>query len=182
MSIEKLKDTLQNLGLVDMAQKRGCTPDEIRALETKYAVQLPASYRSFLEEFGHGGADIFDRKEIDFDYDKVLEITEFVFSFRKKVEERIADICEREGRSSHSDEKFSALPENVLFIANRYGAQFFYIIAVGGEDCPVYYYSFDTEEGMDIQKKSHDSVWEWLAVNARETKAMRDRTHFAAAG
>jgi hypothetical protein len=162
MSVDNLELLLEKLNLLDETQRRGCTEEDILKLEKKYGFRLPYSYKSFLLAFGFGGSGVFDLNEIDYTYDKVLEMTEYMINQRNQIIEK-----EKESGIVDVSEPF---PQNICFIANRYGEQLNYIIADGGEDSEVYYFDFED----DVFEKKYDSIWEWLEVNAKERKSMLD--------
>jgi len=175
MSMVELVTELRRYGLLDPSRKRGCTAQEIRALELKYDVRLPDAYRAFLAEFGRGGAEVLDFKELDFLYPHVMDITAYVHDYRTRIEERLAALCAREGAEPGPGDRLSALPEHSLFIANRSGVTFLFIVAVGGADCPVHYYSTDTDDGMDELQEAFPSVRDWLLSSVRGTGELRRR-------
>jgi SMI1 / KNR4 family (SUKH-1) len=146
-SIETYIQEMTETGVIDPSEIEGCTDKEIYALEKKYNLALPASYKSFLLYLGKSASTLVDRKEYSIDYAAVLRMTEY--------ERRIIQECKEEDPS----EDILDLPENALLILGRSdGSQFYYILAEGGEDSEVYYYNSDTE----IIKKEYDSFWKVL--------------------
>src|SRR5262249_49640208 len=57
---------------------KGCTLAEIDALERRYRIVLPASYRRYLELMGHGSGRLFASDHVAVSYSYVLELTEDV--------------------------------------------------------------------------------------------------------
>lgn len=120
----------------------GCTQPEIAALESKYQVQLPSSYRRYLELIGHRSGRLFTSDHAAAFYPYVLNLTA----------ELLTDLPELEAPSTF------ALPQGALLINGRLGDQFEFIICNGAVESGVYY--FNTWDWNII--KSHDSVIDWL--------------------
>lgn len=128
----------------------GCTPEEVSVLEKKYSVSLPESYKSYLLRLGKN-SNLVDNSEYNIDYESVLVMTEQELQCIKEVEQEILD----EGL----DEEVLHLPSNAVIILKRFdGSQFYFIMAEGGNDSPVYYYNTD----LNTIEKERDSFWEIL--------------------
>jgi hypothetical protein len=132
---------------IDSSELVGCTSEEVQALERKYNIILPDSYKSFLLKMGKVN-HLVDINEYSIDYDSVLRMTE------REIE--VIDEVKREIEEEGLDETVTELPKNALLILGRCdGSQFYLIISEGGDDSPVYYYNSDD----DVIKKEHDSFW-----------------------
>lgn len=116
----------------------GCSIEEIAALESRYGIRLPQSYKDVLGAIGKRAEGLFDREEFDVYQDQLLRLTE------KAIE-------------LASDEGFE-LPANTFFIRGRYGEQFEFIICDGGEDAPVHYWSSGDESAAEV----FPSIRAWL--------------------
>jgi hypothetical protein len=134
----------------DCSNLLGCTVEEITILEAKYHVSLPASYRSFLLRLGKNN-NLVDKSEYSIDYDSVLTMTEKELLSIKEVQEEIL--------AEGLDEEVLELPVHALLFLKRCDeSQFYFILAEGGEDSPVYYYNTD----LNVIEKERDSFWEIL--------------------
>lgn len=122
-SIETYIQEMTQLGVINPSEIEGCSIEEIHALEKKYNLALPNSYKSFLLYLGKRAGKLVDRNEYSIDYDAVLRMTEY--------EKRIIQECKEEDPS----EDILDLPDKALLILGRSdGSQFYYILAEGGED------------------------------------------------
>jgi SMI1-KNR4 cell-wall len=132
----------------DCSNLVGCTMEEICALEHKYNILLPDSYKFFLLSMGKIN-NLVDVNEYSIDYQSVLEMTEDEKNFIDEVKQDILN----EGLN----EEVIELPQNSLLILKRCdGSQFYFLIAEGGEDSPVFYYNSDNS----LIQKAHDSFWD----------------------
>lgn len=115
----------------------GCSDDEIAALESRYDVRLPVSYKAVLRAIGRRADGFLDREEFDFYQDQLLTLTE---------------------RALHAgDDDALRLPYNIFFIRGRYLEQFEYILCDGGDDAAVHYWDTD-----DPPKQVFPSIRAWL--------------------
>lgn len=116
----------------------GCSAGEIAALESRYGLRLPQSYKDVLGAIGQRADGFLDREEFDFYQDQLLSLTE-----------KAIDLA--------SDEGFE-LPANTFFIRGRYLEQLEFITCEGGEDAPVHYWS----SGDDASAEVFPSIRAWL--------------------
>jgi hypothetical protein len=120
----------------------GCTQAEIAALESNYQVQLPRSYRRYLELMGHQSGRLFTSDHAAAFYPYLLNLTS----------ELLSGLSDLEAPSSF------ALPHGALLINGRLGDQFEFIICDGTVEPGVSY--FNTWDWNIV--KSHDTVIGWL--------------------
>lgn len=122
-------------GVAQPEELRGCSEDEIAALEHKYGVRLPAVYREYLAVMGHASGRLFTHDHMAVHYRHVLDLTE--------------------ARRSAEGVMLSA---DSLIISDRLGEQFEFIRCAGGIDTPVWYFNLWDREVL----QSHASVMDWL--------------------
>ena len=123
-SIDRLVERLNETGVASRDQLRGCSADEIAALEAKYCIVLPDTYRRFLELMGHSAGQLFAHDRVEAGYARVLEMTE-------------------EQRRWHHDEPEEQpirLPDDALIVLGRFDEQFSFIRCRGTADSAIYYY------------------------------------------
>ena len=124
----------------------GCSKDEISAIEAKFGLKLPASYRAFLERMGKCAGWLLEGS--DFYYPDLLEC-------RKAAEDLLKD-----------DPAFELKETDFVFLQHQ-GYQFLFFNAAGSEDPPV----FRFVEGEKQALKVADNFSSWLATTvAQESK------------
>lgn len=116
----------------------GCSIDEIAALEGRYGIRLPQSYKDVLGAIGRRADGFLDREEFDFFHDQLLTLTE-----------RAID---------QADDDAPSFAANTFFIRGRYLEQFEFIVCEGGEDAPVYYWNIDDDAPAQV----FPSIRAWL--------------------
>jgi len=139
---------MEHSGVASQRQLVGCTPEEIAALEARYALRLPCSYRRYLEVMGHSSGKLFTHDHLAVTYPYVLSMT---------TKERRSWVARRAKNGSGPPPAFE-FPDDALLIAGRLGEQFGFIRCSGQDDVPVWYlnnYRWETRE-------LHPSVLEWL--------------------
>ena len=129
----------------------GCSEIEIAALEVKYQIQLPHTYKKYLQIMGHRSGRLFTFDHMAVFYSYVLGMT--------------GDLRQEWLAENVPPEKFS-LPADALIISGRLGEQFEFIRCTGGEDSPIWY--FNTWE-WNI-RESQSSVITWLALWCGESE------------
>jgi hypothetical protein len=137
-------------GVATLDQVVGCTSSEIAALEAKYSLRLPQSYRRYLEVMGHRSGRLFTHDHMAVTYPYVLVMT-------RDQRQLWAKWRQEAGRHPAPPPEF-AFPDDALLIAGRLGEQFSFILCGGQDDVPVWYlnnYRWETRE-------MHGSVLEWL--------------------
>lgn len=145
MSTDPLADVLQRMAASGVAARPdlvGCTEAEIAALEHRYALRLPKTYRRYLEVMGHRSGKLFMHDHMAVFYPYVLTLTE---EWRAQL------------AGSPARYRFT-LPPDRFVIADRLSDQIQFIRCSGQEDSPVWHYSIDT----CVVKECGPSVVEWL--------------------
>jgi SMI1 / KNR4 family (SUKH-1) len=129
---------------------RGCTDAEIAALEQRYGVLLPKSYRWFLATMGHASGRLFTSDHIAASYPHVFAIT--------------ADLRARLA-GYRPDDRFDTprpvgfqLPPDAFFIASRLASQWQFIRCNDGYESPVWMF----RDGDWTVRQTHSSVTAWL--------------------
>ena len=138
-------------GVAKLDEIVGCSEEEIRALEEKYSIELPASYRWYLSEMGKQSGRLFTHDHLDVFYSDVFGMTE----------RRRSDIAD------YPEEQLIQLPQDALIIAGRLGEQFQFIRCGSSDDSPVWYFG----EWDENPTQSHSSVIYWLYTFLDEAEA-----------
>lgn len=143
-------DRLDRTGIAGRESLAGCNRVEISALESKYHITLPATYRAYLEAMGHKSGRLLTHDHYAATYSYVLEMTAQ---------------C-REDREEFSDSRLPELPKDALVIVGRLGEQFMMIRCLSPDDSPVWY--FNEYDGKI--KQCFGSVVDWLNSFADEAQ------------
>ncbi|MGE0326700.1 MAG: SMI1/KNR4 family protein [Polyangiaceae bacterium] len=134
-------------GLVKNAiatELKGCTAQEIAALERVHDCELPLAYRLFLETMGHSAGRLFSHDHMAVTYNDVL-------SHNREALESVAD--------DPAEPEFS-LPARSVVISSRLGEQFLYIVCDHPLDVPVHYVNH-----WDYRpQQCHASILDWLRI------------------
>jgi hypothetical protein len=147
---DRLLRRMERSGVAFPEQLIGCSPSEIAALEARYSLRLPYSYRRYLEVMGHKSGKLFK-------HDHMAVTYPYVFAMTADQRELWAEWRRAHGRHPPPPPGFE-FPEDALLIAGRLGEQFEFIRCSGQEDVPVRYlhnYRWQTRE-------THPSVLQWL--------------------
>jgi hypothetical protein len=123
-------------------QWRGCSKGEIAALEQRYGVHVPATYRAYLGTMGHGAGRLFTHDHLAVTLDHVLPMTD-------RVRARMA----AEG-AAHP------LPGDSLVILGRLDAYFQFIRCADTDDSSVW--ALDESGWQADGTPVHASVLDWL--------------------
>lgn len=141
---------MERNGVCAPHERVGCTPAEIAALEARYGLRLPATYRRYLETMGHDAGRLFRHDPSSRTrYRHVLEMT----------------AQERELWSDY-DPPWE-LPPDALLIWDREGDWFDFIRCDGGDDSPVWKYDVYRWE----LRESRPGVVAWLEGWCRDAEA-----------
>ncbi len=124
----------------------GCSVDEIRALETKYNITLPRTYRVFLETMGKSPGRLFHALQVHANYTDVLELTaEIPRQIKLENPDRYTELA-----------RF--LPADALIVASWDLDANLLIRCDRADDSPVWYF-----DGHNLSvTECHESVVEWL--------------------
>jgi SMI1 / KNR4 family (SUKH-1) len=117
---------LESSHIATAADLVGCSAIEITTLEAKYQIQLPHTYKKYLQIMGHQSGRLFTFDHMAVSYPYVLSMTE--------------DIRQEWASENLPPENFS-LPADALIISGRLGEQFEFIQCTGEEDSPVWYFN-----------------------------------------
>ena len=134
-----LRNRIIKLGFASSEDIKGCSQDEILALETSCGLKLPDSYKVFLSYFGHscGGRVMSD---IEYKYKSLLSLQE-------------------EWQRLQSFDCFPKIPANTFLWSTRYREQFMFFEVVDPEIDPVIFYWSDDDNNF---RKVADSIFEIL--------------------
>jgi len=166
---------VQAEGLVRSDQLRGCSADEIVALEAKYAVSLPTAYRLYLEAMGHDAGDRHSYNCLSYhclsSYSDVLDLTankrESIAVWKAGIAHEREDDAAYPAFGTLPVDTFD-LPQNALIISQGRDADylFHYIECSGGEDSPVQNIDMDSEENFVCER--YDSLFDFWRVMFKE--------------
>jgi hypothetical protein len=135
-------------GVAGADELKGCTAAQIAALERRYAVRLPATYRRFLEVMGRRSGRLFTHDWIYTDYRYVLGAT-------AEVREQLAE----------GDDGFE-LPPDAVVILGREGEQYNFIRCDRPDDSRVW--AIDLGASRVRARQFRASVFGWLRAWATE--------------
>jgi beta-galactosidase GanA len=128
---------------------RGCSPGEIAALERRYGVRLPATYRAFLQAMGHGAGKLFRHDHLAVTLNYVLDMT-------GHVRARMA-----------AQNAVDPLPGDALVILGRLDSYFQFIRCAHENDSSVW----ELNEVSWQVEPIHDSLFDWLEYWCEEAEA-----------
>ena len=157
-TFSELLSHLDATGIATPADLKGCTPQELEDLETRYKLVLPDSYRYFLTKMGHRSGRLFTHDHYSAGYEHVRHMTA----------EYLED-CDQ-----FPDEKHVELPPDSLIIVGRLSEQFLMIRCNDPEDSTVWYFN---EYDFEL-RQAYSSVLEWLCSTADEAKRAIDRGYY----
>jgi hypothetical protein len=160
----RLLRRMERSAVASPAELVGCTPAEIDALESRYSVVLPRTYRRYLEVMGRRSGRLFTHDHMAVFYPYVLAMT---------AEER-QSWAERQAEDGSGPPPTFEFPKDALLIAGRLGEQFEFIRCNGQEDASVWYlnnYRWQTRE-------SHPSVLTWLECWCEQAENVIARGYF----
>jgi hypothetical protein len=127
---------------------RGCSETEIVAIEARYKLRLPATYRHYLKVMGHRSGRLFTSDHMAVFYPYVLEMTD---DLRR---DRLAPNTD----GSPPPPVGFSLPADAFVIAGRLGAAWEFIHCSGDDNPAVWHF----DENKWTIKQSHPSVLDWL--------------------
>ena len=140
----RLLDRMTANQVASAADLVGCSDAEIAALESRYTLRLPQSYRQYLQTMGHRSGRLFTHDHLAVFYRYVVNMTE--------------DLKRDWAQGVDAPPATFSLPAGALLICGRLGAQFDYIQCVGTDDSPVW--RFNTWDWKIVE--SRPSVHAWL--------------------
>ena len=140
--IDRVVERLYETGVARPDQLQGCSAAEIAALEAKYVIALPDTYRRFLEVMGHSAGQLFAHDRVEVSYPRVLQMTEEQWRWHR----------------DEPEEQPVALPDDALIILGRFDEQFQFIRCQGTPEAAVYYY----EMGEPAAQHWSPSLVTWL--------------------
>lgn len=128
----------------------GCSQSEIAAIETKFGLKLPASYKAFLQRMGKCAGWLLEGS--DFYYPDLLEC-------RKAAEDLLRD-----------DPAFELSGSDFVFLQHQ-GYQFLFFDTAGTADPAV----FRFVEGDKQPLKVADSFSDWLATVVTQESKLNEK-------
>lgn len=166
-------DDAQTVGGLQRDRLRGCSSEEIATLESKYAVELPDTYKLYLSICGHDDGNLHPWY-LSASYSDILELTadqrETIALWKQGVAwER--ENAEEEGTTFTEPGTLPIdtfdLPPNAFLISGYDSTIYHYIECEGGVDSVVHYVSNDELE--TVGSRRYDFLFEYLrAVLAME--------------
>ena len=146
----ELLNRLESSGIASRSELRGCTDAEILAVETRYHVMLPQTYRTYLSLMGHQSGRLLTHDHYAASYNDVLTLTD---SYGEHL--RLDD-----------DEPFIELPHDAIIILGRLGEYFQVIRCSSPDDSPVWCFNVGDATLTD----AFPSVLDWLKSHATESE------------
>jgi SMI1 / KNR4 family (SUKH-1) len=126
----------------------GFSVEEVKAIESKYGISLPESYRVFLLEFGHTPKYLL--ADFDMTDEYPLEMTKFIYDHLTITEDDYVP------------------PKNVplnMFVFANYLYEYFYFFTIDNcfDDASIYVSNLVQEGGQSFEfEKVGDSIWDFL--------------------
>jgi len=114
-----------------------CREEDIAALERRFGVRLPESYKKFLRLMGRGPREFLECDHWDAFYPELLEL----------------------GQGAEYEAVCPDLPENYFVFASRLTFNLFFVADGAAEDPPVF--SFGDGHG-GVYKKIYESFWDFI--------------------
>ena len=150
--LKQLIVRLETSKIAKESDLKGCSDDEIKALEEKYHLILPKAYKEYLTHMGRTSGRLFTHDHLAVFYKHVLNLTQ----------EFLDDVV----NEPDDDDYYNApdnvhLPKKALIISGRLGAWWLFILCNGDDNPPVW--SID-ENNWNVEK-FHPSVTQWLEDN-----------------
>ena len=139
---DQLRERLKVEKVIHWWQWRGCSASEIAALEQRYSVRLPATYRLYLETMGHGAGRLFRHDHLAVALVHVLDMTDHV----------------RARMAAHG--AAHPLAPDTVIILGRLDAYFQFIRCDHNEDSPVW--ALDECDWQPHSQPIHASLLDWL--------------------
>jgi hypothetical protein len=156
---------LYEASLFKPVEFRGCSPEEIMALERKYDVILPIAYRLFLSRLGHNTHGFAAGSLLA--YKDVLAMTE-------KERQKLA-----QWQEECPDFEVLPLPENALIVLTHNDGEWCgFIFCEGQEDSPVFIYGPEHEFEEDkAQERYHSFMGMLNCFLDEDIVSFHDDTH-----
>ena len=120
----------------------GCSSSEIAAIEARYGLRLPATYRRFLEVMGQRSGWLFAAEQVLVHYDSILTLTEEL----------------RDHLALDDQELVAKIPPDAFFVLTTGDDVDLFIRCGEAEDSPVYALN-RAERSIEV---AYSSVTEWL--------------------
>ena len=161
MARRTFADFLNDLEAASVASSddlQGCAQSEIEALESRYGLALPDSYRSYLSTMGHRSGRLLTHDHYAATYEHVLRMTDEY----------------RQDCIQYPDEPHVMLPPDALVIVGRLSEQFLMIRCNRSDDSAVWYFN-EYEPNL---KDAYSSVMDWLYSLVEEAKDAIDRGYY----
>jgi SMI1 / KNR4 family (SUKH-1) len=138
---------MQESNICSSANLVGCTPSEVAALESKYRLRLPNTYRQYLETMGHYSGRLFTSDHMAVFYPYVIDMTEEFANSKYKPSD-------------------FALPAQSLLVASRLDDYFMFISCEREDDSPLW----DFVWGKWKIEQRFPSVLSWLEAWCEEAE------------
>lgn len=138
-AVRTAQSKLLEAGLANPDSLRGCTEQEIKCIESRFALRLPRCYRDFLLIMGRSAGEFL--VGTDYSYPKV-------FAFRNDAEELL--------RTNRSDIKLS--PSSFVFMFHQGHTFLYFHCNDDSDDPPVFMFTEIEKE----PRKVADSFSAWL--------------------
>lgn len=138
--------------------------EQVRKLERRYHIQLPAGYREFLLTYGGGDVEVREENRILIPDQDTYVSANLLFEFQ---------CCEACQMIPCMDMFIDDMVENTLIIGEAIEHGFFILLCEGDEDAGAIYYWDHTYE---LESSSDEGNTYWVADSFEEFLAMLETT------
>lgn len=156
----EFKQAMLQEGIAQTQDLKGCSDEELAALERKYGV-LNADYKALLRVMGHRAGYLVDSHEVWLYYDQLDAINSNLDKALKEIEE----LCLEDGEPFDID-----MPEHYMVISARYGDDEQCLMKTNSSDPKVYFWN---DEGEVVP--AFDNVWDWILSHLITAEMMLDK-------
>ena len=150
MYLDKIKQQLQQLGLVKPDEFVGCTTDELNRLEEELGISLPKSYQEFMLWMGNGAGQF-------------LRGSDCFFQHISYLREWAIELLEENNFPE-------ALPDDAFIFFMHQGYQFSFFRLSEGDEPPIYYYCEGENKTSftNSHKKFSDFLVKEIDIHAKQ--------------
>lgn len=157
---DALLDRMASSNVASAGDLAGCSDAEIAALEARYGLRLPQTYRRYLAVMGHRSGRLFTHDHLAVFYPYVLDLTD---DLRATRIEMTRDVHPLDAKAPPD----FVLPPHALLIAGRLNAAWEFIRCNDPADSSVWFF----DENTWAIRLHHASVVEWLEAWCDEAEA-----------
>jgi len=146
-SLDGLKQRLLSSKIAKAKDLKGCSVEEIAALESHYNLILPPNYKDYLSLIGHRAGCLVDPYEFSIYIDQLYEANDYVRNVLLTLDE-----------DEDPDTPLPDMPEQFFVISARYGGDDIHFIVADGVSADAVYYLADSGAITEVSP----SIWAWV--------------------